>query len=53
MILSPKKRLEVLDALRRGTVPQDGLDVLAVGLDRFRDPIDQELKRAGDGGCGS
>jgi hypothetical protein len=52
MILSPKKRLEVLDALRRGTVPQDGLDVLAVGLDRFRDPIDQELKRASDGGCG-
>jgi len=52
MILSPKKRLEVLDALRRGTVPQDGLDVLAVGLDRFRDPIHQELKRASDGGCG-
>lgn len=52
MILSPKKRLEVLDALRRGTVPQDGLDVLAVGLDHFRDPIDQELKRASDGGCG-
>lgn len=52
MMLSPKKRLEVLDALRRGTVPQDGLDVLAVGLDRFRDPIHQELKRASDGGCG-
>ena len=52
MILSPKKRLEVLDALRRGTVPQDGLDVLAVGLDRFRDPIHPELKRARDGGCG-
>jgi hypothetical protein len=51
-MLSPKKRLEVLDALRRGTVPQDGLDVLAVGLDRFRDPIDQELRRASEGGCG-
>lgn len=51
-MLSPKKRLEVLDALRRGTVPQDGLDVLAVGLDRFREPIDQELRRAGEGGCG-
>lgn len=51
-MLSPKKRLEVLDALRRGTVPQDGLDVLAVGLDRFRDPMDQELRRASDGGCG-
>ena len=52
MTLSPKKRSEVLDALRRGTVPKDGLDVLAVGLDRFRDPIDQELRRAGEGGAG-
>lgn len=52
MIISPKKRLEVLDALRRGTVPQDGLDVLAVGLDRFRDPMNQELRRASEGGCG-
>jgi hypothetical protein len=51
-MLSPKKRLEVLDALRRGTVPQDGLDVLAVGLDRFLDPMDQELQRASEGGCG-
>jgi hypothetical protein len=52
MILSPKKRLEVLDALRRGTVPQDGLDVLAVGLDRFREPMEQELRRSSDGGAG-
>ena len=51
-MLSPKKRIEILDALRRGTVPQDGLDVLAVGLDRFRRPIDDELRRAADGGCG-
>lgn len=51
-MISPKKRLEVLDALRRGTVPRDGLDLLAVGLDRFRDPIDQELRRASEGGCG-
>jgi hypothetical protein len=51
-MLSPKKRQEVLDALRRGTVPQDGLDVLAVGLDRFRAPMDQELRRTSDGGCG-
>jgi len=51
-MLSPKNRQEVLDALRRGTVPQDGLDVLAVGLDRFRIPMEQELRRAGDGGCG-
>ena len=51
-MLSPRKRIEILDALRRGTVPQDGLDVLAVGLDRFRQPIDDELRRAADGGCG-
>jgi hypothetical protein len=51
-MLSPKKRIEVLDALRRGTVPQDGLDVLAVGLERFRQPIDEELQRAAGGGCG-
>jgi hypothetical protein len=51
-MLSPKKRLEVLDALRRGTVPQDGLDVLAVGLEPFRRPLEEELHRAGEGGCG-
>lgn len=52
MMLSSRKRTEVLDALRRGTVPRDGLDVLAVGLDRFRDPIDQELRRTAEGGSG-
>jgi len=52
MTLSPKKRQEVLDALRRGTVPRAGLDVLAVGLDRFRDPMAEELRRTGEGGCG-
>jgi hypothetical protein len=51
-MLSPKKRLAVLDALRRGTVPQDGLDVLAVGLEPFRRPLEEELHRAGEGGCG-
>lgn len=51
-MLSPKKRLEVLDALRRGTVPQEGLDVLAVGLERFRDTVEQELRKVSDGGSG-
>lgn len=50
--LSSRKREEVLDALRRGTVPKEGLDALAVGLDRFREPLTQELKRAAEGGCG-
>ena len=33
--VSPRRRREVIDALRRGTVPANGLDLLAVGLDRF------------------
>lgn len=41
--ISPARRQAIVDALRRGTVPQHGLDVLAVGMDRFEDAIDQEL----------
>ncbi|MCF3648629.1 BREX system ATP-binding protein BrxD [Synoicihabitans lomoniglobus] len=48
--LSPKKRTEILDAVRRGTVPKDGLDVLAVGLDKFLDPMDQDLAKLAGGG---
>ena len=33
--VSERRRLEVIDALRRGTVPSNGLDLLAVGLARF------------------
>jgi hypothetical protein len=33
----------VIDALRRGTVPQVGLDLLAVGLDRFTSALDEDL----------
>lgn len=47
--LTPRRRREVIDALRRGTVPQRGLDVLAVGLDRFQDALGQELESVGDG----
>ncbi|MCC5841550.1 MAG: BREX system ATP-binding protein BrxD [Opitutales bacterium] len=52
MNLSPKKRLEILDAVRRGTVPRDGLDVLAVGLEPFLEPMGQELKKLSTGGSG-
>ncbi|MCM3687698.1 BREX system ATP-binding protein BrxD [Kocuria rosea] len=41
--ISPRRRREIIDALRRGTVPQQGLDVLAVGLGRFETAIDGEL----------
>ena len=48
--ISPQRRTEVLDALRRGTVPAHGLGVLAVGLERFQDAFDAELARAASGG---
>ena len=50
--LSARRRSEVLDALRRGTVPQDGLDTLAVGLDQFADTMDQEITKISEGGSG-
>lgn len=47
--ISPRRRRDVLDALRRGTVPLQGLDVLAVGLDRYEAAIDKELERVAGG----
>jgi BREX system ATP-binding protein BrxC/D len=41
--LSAARRAEVIDALRRGTVPRAGLDLFAVGLDRFARAVDEEL----------
>lgn len=43
--LSPQRRAEVLDALRRGTVPATALDVLAVGLDRLEPTLREELSQ--------
>jgi hypothetical protein len=48
--ISQRRRREVIDALRRGTVPRNGLDVLAVGLDRFVPAVDAELGTVIDGG---
>ena len=50
MAVSEQRRREVIDALRRGTVPYDGLDLLAVGLDRFEAATDAELDTVGAGG---
>lgn len=50
--LSPRRRRDIIDALRRGTVPQHGLDVLAVGLTRFEGAIDAELASVAGGGAG-
>lgn len=47
--VSERRRRQVLDALRRGTVPQQGLDLLAVGLDRFTATVDGELAAVSGG----
>ncbi|CAN3700449.1 hypothetical protein MMX123_00434 [Microbacterium sp. MM2322] len=49
--VSPRRRREIIDALRRGTVPQRGLDVMAVGLDRFTAALGDELDGVADGGA--
>jgi hypothetical protein len=49
--LSAARRREVIDALRRGTVPQAGLDLFAVGLDRFAVTVDDELGTVSKGGA--
>ena len=49
--VSPARRREVVDALRRGTVPQAGLDLFAVGLDRFEGALDEELSTVASGGA--
>jgi len=48
-MISPQRRSEILNALRRGAVPSAGLDVLAVGLDRFEDAIDEDLEYVASG----
>jgi len=50
--ISAQRRREIVDALRRGTVPQRGLDVFAVGLTRFEPAFDEELRAVAEGGAG-
>src|SRR6516164_7161363 len=63
MSTSPERRDQIIDALRRGTVPRANLDAFAVGLERFEAAIDEELRKVaagrsvfkavrGDYGCG-
>jgi len=49
--VSNRRRRDVIGALRRGTVPESGLDLLAVGLDRFAVALDGELDAVADGGA--
>ena len=51
MSASTRRQREVIDSLRRGTVPAHGLGLLAVGLDRFVPAIDDELAAVADGGA--
>lgn len=48
--VSQRRKREIVDALRRGTVPRNGLDVLAVGLDRFEAALAAELDVVTGGG---
>src|SRR4051812_14597875 len=49
--ISAARRRSIVDAFRRGTVPQHGLDALAVGLERFESAIDSELDAVAAGGA--
>lgn len=48
--LSAQRRDQIIDALRRGTVPSTNLDAFAVGLSRFQSAIDEELQKVAAGG---
>lgn len=63
MSISPQRRQEIIDALRRGTVPRNSLDAFAVGLGGFEAALDEELRKGssigsvfkavrGEYGCG-
>jgi hypothetical protein len=51
-VISPQRRREIIDALRRGTVPQRGLEAFAIGTNRFAAAFDDELATAAAGGAG-
>lgn len=50
MMISHQKQREIIDALRRGTVPNQGLESFAVELDRFVPSIDSDLDLVKSGG---
>ncbi len=51
MSISHQRRQDIIDALRRGTVPQYGLDVLAVGLGHLEGAFEEELAKVARGGA--
>lgn len=50
MSLSKQRREEIVEALRKGTVPHSRLDAFAVGLQRFEPTLDEDLQKVGAGG---
>src|SRR3954465_2628876 len=50
MEISRERRRDIVSALRKGTVPQRGLDFLAVGLGRFEPVVAGELADVAQGG---
>jgi hypothetical protein len=44
-------RKDIIEALRRGTVPRRGLDLFAVGTERFSQALTEELDRCATGGA--
>ncbi|MFC4529340.1 BREX system ATP-binding protein BrxD [Sphaerisporangium dianthi] len=46
------RRQRIIAALSRGTVPQNDLDLFAVGMERFEKVLDDELAGAASGGGG-
>ncbi|RRR80030.1 BREX system ATP-binding protein BrxD [Streptomyces sp. RP5T] len=49
--ISAARRRDVVDALRRGTVPRAGLGLFAVGLERFEGALDDDLATLARGGA--
>lgn len=52
MEISRERRRDIINALRKGTVPQRSLDFLAVGLGRFESVVAGELADVAQGGSG-
>ena len=48
-MISAARRNDIVGALRRGTVPNAGLDALAVGIDSFAATLDDELATVSSG----
>ena len=48
-MIGVQRRAAILDALRRGTVPHDGLAAFAVGIEQFETAIDTDLAAVAGG----